>query len=80
VLVYTVPLYTGVPIAGIRRARFLFATAVLAVGLVTLVAVLAATVILGDIGVDGFATNIPLALGLTGSMVVRVFYYSLILS
>jgi hypothetical protein len=54
VLAYTVYLlYTGVPIImGIPAERgFLFATAVLAVGLVTLVAVLAATVILWDIGV-----------------------------
>ncbi|MDH3311385.1 MAG: YIP1 family protein [Gammaproteobacteria bacterium] len=53
VLAYTVYLlYTGVPIMmGIPRERgFLFSTAVLAVGLVTLVAVLAATVILWDIG------------------------------
>jgi hypothetical protein len=54
VLAYTVYLlYTGVPIVmGIPAERgFLFSTAVLAVGLVTLVAVLAATVILWDIGV-----------------------------
>lgn len=54
VLAYTVYLlYTGVPIVmGIPPERgFLFSTAVLAVGLVTLVAVLAATVILWDIGI-----------------------------
>ena len=54
VLGYTVYLlYTGLPIVmGIAAERgFLFSTAVLAVGLVTLVAVLAATVILWDIGV-----------------------------
>lgn len=53
-LAYTVYLlYTGVPIImGIPKERgFLFSTAVLAVGLVMLVAVLAATVILWDIGV-----------------------------
>jgi Yip1 domain len=53
VLAYTVYLlYTGVPIVmGIPAERgFLFSTAVLAVGLVALVAVLAATVILWDIG------------------------------
>jgi len=53
-LAYTVYLlYTGVPIImGIPKERgFLFSTAVLAVGLVTLVAVLAATVILWDIGI-----------------------------
>lgn len=53
VLAYTVYLlYTGVPIImGIPQERgFLFSTAVLAVGLVALVAVLAATVILWDIG------------------------------
>ncbi|BAV34788.1 membrane protein [Sulfuricaulis limicola] len=46
-------LYTGVPIVmGIPEERgFLFSTAVLAVGLVTLVAVLVATVILWDIGI-----------------------------
>jgi hypothetical protein len=54
VLAYTVYLlYTGVPIVmGIPAERgFLFSTAVLAVGLVTLVAVLAATVIIWDIGI-----------------------------
>jgi hypothetical protein len=54
VLGYTVYLlYTGVPIVmGIPQERgFLFSTAVLAVGLVTLVAVLVATVILWDIGI-----------------------------
>ena len=54
VLAYTVYLlYPGVPIVmGIPPERgFLFSTAVLAVGLVTLVAVLAATVILWDIGI-----------------------------
>jgi hypothetical protein len=54
VLAYTVYLlYTGVPIImGIPRERgFLFSTAVLAVGLVTLVAVLASTVILWDVGI-----------------------------
>lgn len=54
VLGYTVYLlYTGVPIVmGIPEERgFLFSTAVLAVGLVTLVAVLVATVILWDIGI-----------------------------
>jgi len=53
VLAYTVYLlYTGVPIImGITKERgFLFSSAVLAVGLVALVAVLAATVILWDIG------------------------------
>jgi len=53
VLAYTVYLlYTGVPIImGITKDRgFLFSSAVLAVGLVALVAVLAATVILWDIG------------------------------
>jgi len=53
-LAYTVYLlYTGVPIVmGIPKERgFLFSSAVLAVGLVMLVAVLAATVILWDIGV-----------------------------
>jgi hypothetical protein len=52
-LAYTVYLlYTGVPIVmGIPKERgFLFSSAVLAVGLVMLVAVLAATVILWDIG------------------------------
>lgn len=46
-------LYLGVPIVmGITKERgFLFASAVLAVGLVALVAVLAATVILWDIGI-----------------------------
>ena len=46
-------LYTGVPIMmGITQERgFLFSSAVLAVGLVALVAVLAATVILWDIGI-----------------------------
>ncbi len=53
-LSYTVYLlYVGVPIVmGITKERgFLFASAVLAVGLVALVAVLAATVILWDIGI-----------------------------
>lgn len=53
VLAYSVYLlYTGVPIVmGITKERgFLFSSAVLAVGLVALVAVLAATVILWDIG------------------------------
>lgn len=53
-LAYTVYLlYTGVPtVMGISRERgFLFSTAVLAVGLVALVAVLTATVILWDIGI-----------------------------
>jgi len=53
-LMYTVYLlYLGVPIVmGISKERgFLFASAVLAVGLVALVAVLAATVILWDIGI-----------------------------
>jgi hypothetical protein len=53
VLAYTVYLlYTGVPIImGITKERgFLFSSAVMAVGLVALVAVLAATVILWDIG------------------------------
>ena len=60
VLAYTVYLlYTGVPIImGIPAERgFLFSTAVLAVGLVTLVAVLAATVILWDIGVGPVSTS-----------------------
>lgn len=51
---YTVYLlYTGVPIVmGIPEERgFLFSTAVLAVGLVTLVSVLVVTVILWDIGI-----------------------------
>ena len=54
VLAYAVYLlYSGVPIImGIPAERgFLFSTAVLAVGLVTLVAVLTVTVILWDIGV-----------------------------
>lgn len=53
-LSYTVYLlYVGVPIVmGITKERgFLFSSAVLAVGLVALVAVLAATVILWDIGI-----------------------------
>lgn len=53
-LSYTVYLlYLGVPIVmGITKERgFLFSSAVLAVGLVALVAVLAATVILWDIGI-----------------------------
>jgi hypothetical protein len=54
VLAYAVYLlYTGVPIMmNISKERgFLFSSAVLAVGLVALVAVLAATVILWDIGI-----------------------------
>ncbi len=54
VLAYSVYLlYTGVPIVmGVTKERgFLFSSAVLAVGLVALVAVLAATVILWDIGI-----------------------------
>ncbi len=45
-------LYTGVPVMmGISKERgFLFSSAILAVGLVTLVAVLAASVVLWDIG------------------------------
>jgi hypothetical protein len=52
-------LYTGVPVMmGISKERgFLFASAVLAVGLVMLVAVLAATVILWDIGVGPVFTG-----------------------
>ncbi|MBI3545268.1 MAG: YIP1 family protein [Gammaproteobacteria bacterium] len=52
-------LYTGVPIVmGIKKERgFLFSSAVLAVGLVALVAVLTATVILWDIGVGPVFTN-----------------------
>ena len=53
-LAYTVYLlYLGVPIVmGVTKERgFLFSSAVLAVGLVALVAVLAATVILWDIGI-----------------------------
>jgi hypothetical protein len=53
-LAYTVYLlYTGVPVMmGITRERgFLFASAVLAVGLVMLVGLLVATVILWDLGV-----------------------------
>lgn len=53
VLAYTVYLlYTGVPIMmNVTKERgFLFSSAVLAVGLIALVAVLAATVILWDIG------------------------------
>ena len=60
VLAYSVYLlYTGVPIVmGITKERgFLFSSAVLAVGLVTLVAVLAATVILWDIGVGPVSTG-----------------------
>jgi hypothetical protein len=59
-LAYTVYLlYTGVPVMmGISKDRgFLFASAVLAVGLVTLVAVLAATVILWDIGIGPVFTS-----------------------
>jgi hypothetical protein len=59
-LAYTVYLlYTGVPIVmGIPKERgFLFSSAVLAVGLVMLVAVLAATVILWDIGVGPVFTG-----------------------
>lgn len=52
-------LYSGVPIImGIPKERgFLFSTAVLAVGLVTLVAVLAATVILWDVGAGPVFAN-----------------------
>ena len=59
-LAYTVYLlYTGVPIImGIPKERgFLFSSAVLAVGLVMLVAVLAATVILWDIGMGPVFTG-----------------------
>ena len=59
-LAYTVYLlYTGVPIMmGISRERgFLFASAVLAVGLVMLVGVLAATVILWGAGVGPVVTS-----------------------
>ena len=52
-------LYSGVPIMmGVTKERgFLFSSAVLAVGLVTLVAVLTATVILWDIGVGPVSTS-----------------------
>jgi len=59
VLAYSVYLlYTGVPVMmGISRERgFLFASAVMAVGLVMLVGVLAATVILWDIGIAPVVT------------------------
>jgi hypothetical protein len=59
-LAYTVYLlYTGVPVMmGVSKERgFLFASAVLTVGLVMLVAVLAATVILWDIGIGPVFTS-----------------------
>jgi hypothetical protein len=59
-LAYTVYLlYSGVPVMmGISKERgFLFSSAVLAVGLVMLVGVLAATVILWDIGIGPIYTS-----------------------